>query len=497
LNRRAEPLWEGRVSTIINPRARKVRILATLGPASSSPAMIRKLFDAGADAFRINMSHGKQADKARLVKAIRALEAETKRPTTILVDLQGPKLRVGSFAGGAAMLASGQTFVLDRDTAEGDFNRVELPHPELFAAVGKGDRLLIDDGKVRLKVAAVEGNRIECLVEVGGQVSDHKGVNVPNVVVPIPALTDKDRDDLSFALEQGVDWIALSFVQRSEDVAEARALIGDRAALLAKIEKPAAIAELDAIVELADAVMVARGDLGVELPPEDVPPAQNRIVAFARQRGKPVVVATQMLESMIVSPTPTRAEVSDVATAIYDGADAIMLSAESAAGRYPVEAVAMMDRIARSAESDPVYPARIHFTETPAEATTADALSESAAVIAQIIDAKAMVCYTSSGSTARRIARERPPVPILVMTASIKVARRLGLQWGVHAVHTRDVGNFEEMVGKAKRMALRHNVVVAGQRMVVMAGVPFAKSGSTNVIHVVQLDGDELETVEL
>ena len=491
-----EALWEGRVTTPIQPRARKVRILATLGPASSSPAMIRKLFDAGADAFRINMSHGNQADKAKLVKAIRAMEADTKRPTTILVDLQGPKLRVGKFKGGGAMLGAGQMFVLDRDSKLGDANRVELPHPELFAAVGKDDRLLIDDGKVRLRVVAVEGDKIASVVEVGGRVSDHKGVNVPDVVVPIPALTAKDRSDLKFALEQGVDWIALSFVQRPEDVTEARALIGDKAALLAKIEKPGAIAQLDAIVELADAVMVARGDLGVELPPEDVPPAQNRIVAFARQRGKPVVMATQMLESMIVSPTPTRAEVSDVATAIYDGADAIMLSAESAAGQYPVEAVAMMDRIARSAENDPVYPARIHFTETPAEATTADALSESAAVIAKIIDAKAMACYPSSGSTARRIARARPPVPIMVMTASMKVARRLGLQWGVHAVHTRDVNNFEEMVGKAKRMALRHGIVRAGERMVVMAGVPFAISGSTNVLHVVKLEGDELEKHE-
>ena len=489
----AEALWEAAVTTAIHPRARKVRILATLGPASSSPEMIRKLFDAGADAFRINMSHGNQADKAKLVKAIRAMESDTKRPTTILVDLQGPKLRVGKFKGGAAMLGAGQMFVLDRETKLGDANRVELPHPELFEAVRKGDRLLIDDGKVRLRVVAVEGAKIAAVVEVGGRVSDHKGVNVPDVVVPIPALTEKDRSDLKFALEQGVDWIALSFVQRAEDVAEARALIGNKAALLAKIEKPAAIEQLDAIVDLADAVMVARGDLGVELPPEDVPPAQNRIVAFARQRGKPVVVATQMLESMIVSPTPTRAEVSDVATAIYDGADAIMLSAESAAGQYPLEAVSMMDRIGRSAESDPVYPARIHFTETPAEATTADALSESAAQIARLIDAKAMVCYTSSGSTARRIARERPPVPIMVMTASLKVARRLGLQWGVHAIHTKDVNNFEEMVGKAKRMALRHNVVGAGEQMVIMAGVPFAKSGSTNVIHVVRLEGDELD----
>jgi pyruvate kinase len=481
------------VTTTIQPRARKVRILATLGPASSTPEMIRKLYLAGADAFRINMSHGTQADKAALIASVRALEDEMKRPTTILVDLQGPKLRVGKFAGGAAEVAAGKTFVLDRSAKAGDSSRVELPHPELFAAVGEGDALLLDDGKVRLKVVSASETRIETRVEVGGRLSNSKGVNVPGVVVPIPALTDKDRLDLAFALDQGVDWIALSFVQRPEDVAEAQELIGGKAALLAKIEKPAAIEQLPAILDLADAVMVARGDLGVELPPEGVPPLQNRIVAEARQGGKPVVVATQMLESMIRSPSPTRAEVSDVATAIYEGADAVMLSAESAAGDYPVESVAMMDRIARSVEADPIYAARVHFTETPAEPTTADALSESAAEIARIIDARAMACYTSSGSTARRIARERPPVPILVMTASRHVARRLGLLWGAHAVHTRDVGSFEEMVGKARRMALRHRLAGPGERIVIMAGVPFGISGSTNVIHVVKLAGDELE----
>ena len=478
----------------IKPRARKVRILATLGPASNSPAMIRRLSEAGADAFRINMSHGEQKDKAALVAAIRALEEEQGRPSTILFDLQGPKLRVGNFEGGSAVLDAGASFHFDRDAAPGGAERVELPHPELFEAVSAGDRLLIDDGKVRLRVVSASAERIETIVEVGGKVSDHKGVNVPDVLVPIPALTEKDKSDLAFALDQGADWIALSFVQRPEDVAEARELIGDRAALLAKIEKPAAIERLDAILQLADAVMVARGDLGVELPPEGVPPLQNRIVAAARQLGKPVVVATQMLESMVHSPTPTRAEVSDVATAIYDGADAVMLSAESAAGDYPCEAVEMMDRIAISAESDPIYPARIHFTSTPAEPTTADALSTSAKHIAQIVSAKAMVCYTSSGSTARRIARERPIVPILVMTASRTVARRLGLQWGVHAVATRDVGNFEEMVGKARRMALRHQIAGADDRLVIMAGVPFGVSGSTNVIHVVRLKGDELDT---
>ena len=479
---------------MLRPRDRKVKILATLGPASSTPEMIRALMEAGADAFRINMSHGTQADKAQLVEAVRALEKALGRPTTILFDLQGPKLRVGRFKGGSAMLEAGQKFTFDRDPKPGDSHRVELPHPELFAAVAPEARLVIDDGKVRLKVCAVDPERIDAVVEVGGKVSDMKGVNVPDVLIPIPALTTKDRADLQFALEQGADYIALSFVQRPEDVAEARELVGDKAALLAKIEKPQAIDRLGEILELADAVMVARGDLGVELPPEGVPPLQNRIVAMARQAGKPVVVATQMLESMIVSPTPTRAEVSDVANAIYEGADAVMLSAESAAGAYPLEAVEMMDRIAQSVESDPIYSARIHFTKTPSEATAADALSRSAAQITRTIEVKAMACYTSSGSTARRIARERPPVKTLAMTASIKVARRLGLQWGVHAVHTRDVSSFEEMVGKAKRMALRHHLAEPGERMVIMAGVPFKTAGSTNVIHVVKLAGDELES---
>ena len=475
------------------PRSRKVKILATLGPASSDARMIRRLMLAGADAFRINMSHGDQKQKAKLVNHIRALEKEFHRPTTILFDLQGPKLRVGHFEGGRTVLEKGQRFILDRDERAGDSNRVQLPHAELFQSIRPGTSILIDDGKIRLAVLEAGDGQILSEVKVGGTVSDNKGVNVPDVVVPIPALTDKDRDDLQFALEQRADWIALSFVQRPEDVAEARTLIGDRAALLAKIEKPAAIDRLNDIIALADAVMVARGDLGVELPPEQVPPLQNKIVATARQYGKPVVVATQMLESMVTSPTPTRAEVSDVATAIYDGADAVMLSAESATGQYPCEAVQMMDRIADSVERDPSYQARIHFTQTLLEATTADALAGSARQIASTISATAMVCYTSSGATARRIARERPPVPLLAMSPSQVTARRMGLLWGVHAVHSRDVSSFEEMVEKGKRMVLRHDIAKGGDRVVLMAGIPFGKAGSTNVLHVVRLIGDELD----
>ena len=351
------------------PRNRKVRILATLGPASDTPEMIEKLFLAGADAFRINMSHGEQADKTKLIDNIRALEKKYHRPTTILVDLQGPKLRIDKFGGGKVELKTGDTFILDADKKPGDASRVYLPHPEIFAALEEGTRLLLDDGKLVLRVLRVAPDRIETRVEVGGALSDRKGLNVPDVVVPVAALTEKDRSDLAFAVSQGVDWIAMSFVQRPEDVAEGKKLIGGKAALLAKIEKPAAIGRLEEILELADAVMVARGDLGVELPPERVPPLQKMIVSTARRMGKPVVVATQMLESMITSPSPTRAEVSDVATAIYDGADAIMLSAETAAGAWPIEAVSIMDRIAQEVEGDPDFFKRIHFTETPALST--------------------------------------------------------------------------------------------------------------------------------
>ncbi|AXJ95556.1 MULTISPECIES: pyruvate kinase [unclassified Sphingomonas] len=481
------------MTTAIAPRSRKVRVLATLGPASNSPEMIATLFQAGADAFRINMSHGDQASKVPVIQAIRDLEREFRRPTTILADLQGPKLRVGKFDGGKVVLEHGSRFVLDRDPAPGDATRVELPHREIFEAIEPGARLLLDDGKLVLRVAEHDADRIVTTVEVGGPLSNNKGLNVPDVVLPMAALTEKDRSDLAFAVEQGVDWIALSFVQRPEDLWEARKLIGGKAALLAKIEKPQAIDRLEEIVEACDGVMVARGDLGVELPPQTVPPLQKRIVETARRLGRPVVVATQMLESMIQSPSPTRAEVSDVATAIYDGADAIMLSAESAAGAWPVESVAMMNAIGISVESDPGHGDRIHFTVTRPDPTTADALAEAAKSIAHTTSATAIICFTTSGSTARRIARERPPVPILTLTPNKETARRLGLLWGTHAVHTRDVESFEDMVGKSKRMALRTGIAKAGDRVIVMAGVPFRTPGSTNVIHVVRIIGDELK----
>ena len=481
------------MTTKLEPRARKVKILATVGPASREPDMLRRLFKAGVDAFRVNLSHGEQADHAQTMQAIRALEKEFNWPIAILCDLQGPKLRVGTFAEGKAVIPHGGRFTLDRDPAPGDATRVCLPHPELFKVLHAGQRLLINDGKIRLRVTEADGERIVCTAEVGGVISDKKGVNVPDAEVPIPALTDKDRRDLAFAMDNGADWIALSFVQRPEDLAEARKLMGGRGALVAKIEKPQAIKRIDEIIELADGIMVARGDLGVELRPEEVPPLQKKIVNATRLSGKPVIVATQMLESMIESPAPTRAEVSDVANAVYDGADAVMLSAETAAGSWPEEAVMMMDSIARQVERDELYRQRVRLLDVRSDPTTADAMAHASMTIADTVTISAIAVFTSSGSSARRVARERPAVPMVVMTPSVQVARKVGLLWGAHAVATKDIGSFEEMIAKGKRMALRHGFGEAGSKLVVMAGVPFGAAGSTNLVHVVTLTGDELE----
>ncbi len=483
-----------------NPRGRKVKILATVGPASRSPEMLARLFRAGVDAFRVNMSHGEHADHAETIKTIRALEKEFARPIAILADLQGPKLRVGKFKDGQAVIRHSGHFTLDRNPEPGDHTRVELPHPELFGLLEKGQRLLINDGKIRLRVIRAGANEILCSAEVGGVISDRKGVNVPDAEVPIPALTDKDRRDLAFALEHGADWIGLSFVQRPEDLAEARKLMtgpdGSRAALCAKIEKPMAVRRLDEIIELADGIMVARGDLGVELEPQEVPPLQKTIVNKARNAGKPVIVATQMLESMIESPAPTRAEVSDVANAVYDGADCVMLSAETAAGQWPEEAVTIMHKIAQQVEGDEAFLARVRFLDTPPDRTTADALAHACMTIADTVAIEAITVFTGSGSTARRVARERPSVPMMVLTPSMRTARRVAILWGAHAVATKDIGSFEEMIAKGKRMALRHGFGRAGGKLIALAGVPFGTPGSTNLLHVVTITGDELDKHE-
>jgi pyruvate kinase len=466
-------------------RRRRTKIIATLGPASSSPEVLARLFQAGADVFRLNFSHGTHEDHAVRFAQIRALEEQFDRPIGILADVQGPKLRVGRFGGGRVHLQTGQPFQLDLNPTPGDARRVNLPHPEIIEAASIGATLLLDDGKLRLRVLRKRSDALETEVVVGGPLSDRKGVNVPDVVLPIPALTAKDRDDLQFAVEQGANYIGLSFVQRAEDVIEAKELVAGRALIMVKLEKPQALDNLHEIMAVTDAVMVARGDLGVELPPEEVPLAQKRIVRLARQLGKPVVVATQMLESMITAPAPTRAEASDVATAVFDGADAVMLSAETAAGQYPYEAVNMMDRIVARVEQDATWRAMIDASRTPPEPSAADAIAAAARQVGHTIGAKAIVAFTASGSTALRMARERPEQPVIGLTPNTDTARRLAVVWGVHAVVTPDVHSMTEAVNRAGRVALTEGFAAHGEEIVVTAGIPFGHPGSTNALRVV------------
>ncbi|WP_169569827.1 pyruvate kinase [Sneathiella limimaris] len=465
-------------------RQRKTKILATLGPASSSPEMVEKLHLAGVDVFRLNFSHGEHADHKARYDTIRALEEKQGRPIGILADLQGPKIRIGTFADGPIKLEDGDKFTLDLQDKPGDKTRVSLPHPKVMESLEVGTELLLDDGKLRLKVLKASPETADCEVMVGGKLSDRKGVNIPNAIVKMSALTEKDRRDLDFALELGVDWVALSFVQRPEDVAEIKKIVSGRAGVMAKIEKPAAVDELDGIIELADAIMVARGDLGVEIPLQKVPSIQKNIISVAREAGKPVVVATQMLESMITSPVPTRAEVTDVANAIYDGADAVMLSAESAAGEYPYEAVSTMSNIAEETELDVNYQKRMDNQHGILEATTADAISAAASQVARTINATSIVTYTTSGSTALRAARERGTTPILALTPSLPTARRLAIVWGLHCVHTEDAANFADMVEKACNICFKEGFARPGERIVIMAGVPFGTPGSTNILRI-------------
>ena len=469
-------------------RRRSAKIVATLGPASSTPERIRALFVAGVDVFRLNFSHGTHEDHRTRFAAIRAIESMTGRPIGILADLQGPKLRLGTFSEGRIGLAAGAPFRLDLDRQPGDETRAPLPHPEIFEAIQTGTELLLDDGKVRLRVETCGTGFADTLCLVGGSLSDRKGVNVPNAVLPLSAVTEKDRADLAFAIEHGADWVAFSFVQRPDDVAEGRKLVAGRAGVMVKLEKPSAIERLSEIIELADGLMVARGDLGVEMPPEDVPSVQKQVIHACRAAGKPVVVATQMLESMIGSPTPTRAEASDVATAVYEGADAVMLSAETAAGRYPVESVAIMDRIACRVQEDPLYYSILEGTRIEHEHTSPDAISAAARQVANLVGAAAIISYTTSGATALRAARERPGAPILVLTSSLNTARRLAVLWGAHCVHTSDVKSFGDMVQKAVRIAHREGIAKPGQRIIITANVPFGTPGATNVLRIAWVD---------
>ena len=469
-------------------RLRNVKIVATLGPASDTYEMIRSLTEAGANVFRLNMSHGEHGEIRERHAMIRKVEKDLGRPIAILADLQGPKLRVGKFAEDSYDLEVGAKFRLDLDDADGDMTRVQLPHPEIFAALEVGSNLLVNDGKIRLQVEDCGKDFANCVVTVGGTISNRKGVNVPDVVLPLAALSEKDLKDLEFVCELGVDWLALSFVQRPEDVIQARELAKGRAFVLSKIEKPSAVKDFDEILKVSDGIMVARGDLGVELPVHAVPPIQKRLVRKCRAAAKPVIVATQMLESMIESPMPTRAEVSDVATAIYEGADAIMLSAESAAGDFPIEAVTTMNNVAIEVENDPVYRDVMDASRAGLKETTADAIVSAAREIAETTDVKAIVCYSESGTTAALTARERPHVPIVAMTSRPGTARKLCLYWGMHCVVTGEVGRFKTAVVNAARAARTCGFATEADNIVVTAGVPFNVPGSTNILRVAPCD---------
>lgn len=465
-------------------RKRKVKILATLGPASATREMIEKLFVAGVDVFRINMSHTNHVLLKELHGHIRAVEEKLKRPIGILADLQGPKIRIGTFAEKEVKIVAGEQFVFDSNPEPGDSTRVFLPHPEIFAGAKKGDSLLLNDGRLRVEITEAQPAKLDTKVIYGGMLSNRKGVNLPDTLLAIPALTEKDRADLEAAASLGVDWIALSFVQRAEDVAEAQALVKGRAGVMAKIEKPSALPVLDEILKICDGIMVARGDLGVELPLETVPARQKHITRSARRFGKPVVVATQMLESMITEPVPTRAEVSDVATAVYEGADAVMLSAESASGAWPEKAVQTMDKVAQSVEGDVYYNGIVHAQRNDTELTAADAIAAASRAIAETLSVPAIVCYTGSGSTGARVARQRPNMPILALTPIMATARRLTLTWGTHPVLVNDARSLDDMMSQAGEIAYQEDFAKPGERIIITAGVPIGAPGTTNMIRI-------------
>ncbi len=472
-------------------RNRNTKIVATLGPASSSPAMIEKLFKAGVDVFRFNFSHGSYETHAATYETVRQVEKRTNRPIGILLDLQGPKLRVGNFSKGSIELKTGEIFKLDLDPAEGDHNRVNLPHPEVFTALEEDSELLIDDGRLRLRITEIKPDYAITKVAIGGTLSDHKGVNIPGVVLPLSSLTEKDRKDLDYGLQLGVDWIALSFVQRPEDMQELRRIVAGRAKILAKLEKPAAIDQLEPIVAESDAIMIARGDLGIELPPENVPSIQKKILRSCLKAGKPVIVATQMLDSMIHASAPTRAEAADVATAVYDGADAVMLSGETAVGDYPVEAVSMMNSIIEQVEKDPHYRTMLNAAHPGAEETTSDAICCAMRRVAELLSVSATVTFTSSGFSSLRAARERPEAPILSLSPDLSTVRYLTLIWGVHSVTANDaVPAIGEMVKQACHFAVRDGFSLPGKPIVLIGGMPFGKPGTTNLLHVVWPDDE-------
>ncbi len=468
---------------------RQTKILATLGPASSSNEIIEKLFCAGVSTFRLNFSHGTHEDHKSALKHIREIEAKYNQPLGIVADLQGPKLRIGKFENDSIELKKGQNFRFDLDNSLGNENRVYLPHKEVIDAMEIGSHIFLDDGKVRIEITNKGAEYLDGVVQTDSYLSNNKGFNIPNIYLPIPALTDKDRADLEAALDMGVDWIAQSFVQKPEDVKQALKLINGRAALIVKIEKPSALAQLEEIADLADGVMLARGDLGVEIPPEDVPSVQKHVIRLVRDKGKPIIVATQMLESMINNARPTRAEASDVATAVYDGADCVMLSAETATGKYPVRSVEMMARIASKTEADSNYLEMMENSRPNALKDPSDAITTAAYYVAQDVKAMLIVNYTMSGATALRTARQRPETPILCLTPDINVARKLVLSYGVFPIH--DDIKTEDFTGPARhaaKIALDKNFAKKGDRFVMTAGIPFGVSGTTNILRIGEIN---------
>jgi len=465
-------------------RARRARIVATLGPASRAPGTVKALAQAGVDVFRLNFSHGTHEDHAAALKAVRGAEMALQRPLGVLADLQGPKLRLGRFKDVEIAVKPGHTMRFDLDPTPGDETRVQMPHPEIFKALRTGMSLLIDDGRVRLRVGARADEWADVTVESGTKLSDRKGVAVPEAVIPVSALTPKDREDLAFALRIGVDWVALSFVQKAEDMAELKRLVNGKAACLAKVEKPQALNDLESILDYCDGVMVARGDLGVELDPEEVPVAQKKILRAARQRGVPAIVATQMLESMTASPAPTRAEASDVANAVYEGADALMLSAETASGAYPLETVEIMNRIIERVERDPLWPGLMDAEHAGMDIDDVDALVAAARKAAEAQSTACMVVFTTLGGTARRMSRERPLQPVLALTPNPDTARRLSLVWGLEPRLGKEPASLEDVTEDAVQSAMKFGLAQPGQRVLILAGTPFGAPGAANLLRL-------------
>ena len=465
-------------------RKRNTKIIATLGPSSSSPLKIHSLFQAGADIFRLNFSHGTHSDHRKRVFHIRQYEKRLGRPIAILGDLQGPKIRIGTFKKKSITLVNNQKFELDLNPEPGNEKRVFLPHPEIFKSVKKNTRVLIDDGKILLNIIGVNSEKITTEVLNGGKISNMKGVNIPDTLIKMSSLTKKDIKDLEFCLDLSLDYVALSFVQKAKDLIDLKKHIGSQTGIMAKFEKPLAIKRMDEILFHCDAAMVARGDLGVEMPPEEVPIIQKRIVQSCRDFGKPVVVATQMLDSMINSPSPTRAEASDVATAVFDAADSLMLSAETASGKFPVQSVQIMDRIIRGVENDDSYRQILESKKITLEETTSDAISSAASQVVKTVLAKAIFTYTRSGATAKRAARERPTVPIIGLSPDRITARQLALIWGVHTIHALEPKSFSGMIENACDLAKKEGIVKRGDYVVVPAGAPIGVSGSRNNLRI-------------